>query len=116
MHAIQVGQPLVVGRMHWPEVGEFNLNDNGLELLLFFRQPSYAEVRGVKQGECQFALVVYGDVLFFLYHFAGVPWSDAPNSWHLVPPDRRVLPAMHDTGATRGLLQVILTDAETGIV
>ena len=116
MHRIHVGQPLVEGQTRWPEAGEFNLYDNGLELRLFFRRLSKAEVRGVEQGECRFALVAEGDVLFFLYRFADLPWSDAPYSWHMVPPDRRVLPAMQDTGETRGLLHIILTDAETGIV
>jgi hypothetical protein len=116
MHAIQVRKPLVPGRTRWPEVGELNLYDNGLELHLFFRNPTKAEIRGVKQGNCACALVVLGDVLFFLYRFAGVPWSDAPYSWHRVPADRRVLPALQDTGQMRGLLQIILTDADTGIV
>src|SRR5262249_3425169 len=116
MCRIQVGKPLVAGRTHWLEAGEFNVYNNGLELRLFFPHPTEAEIRGVKQAACQFALFVAGDVLFFLYRFAGLPWSDAPYSWHLVPSDRRVLPAMQDTGGTRGLLQIILTDAETGIV
>jgi hypothetical protein len=116
MHKIQVGQPLVAGKTHWPECVEFNLYDNSLELRLFFGRPSKAEIRGVQDGACSFGFLTSGDVLFFLYRFAGVSWSDVPYSWHLVPPERRVFPAMPDTGETRGLLQVILIDAETGIV
>jgi hypothetical protein len=70
----------------------------------------------VTAGECSFSLVISGEVLFFLYRFAGIPWSDALYSWHLVPEERRVLPSAQDTDQARGLMQIILTDADTGIV
>jgi hypothetical protein len=47
-----------------------------------------------------------------------VPWSDTPFSWHLAPEGRRQLPPAPDEVSpdTRALLQVVLTDATTGLV
>jgi hypothetical protein len=119
---LAVGKPLVPGRTAWPERADFNYYDAGAELRLFFPTPSPAEVAAVRAGPCDFALVPSGDVLFFLYRFgvvgAGAPWSDAPYSWHLVPEELRPLPpAPGELGPeVRALLQVILTDAATGLV
>lgn len=120
MPTISVGQPLVPGRASWPEGSDFNLYDAGLELRLFFTSPSRAEVRGVKTGTCEFALYHHepaaGGPVFLLWHFAGIPWSDSPFTVFLVPENRRVMPSAADTGETRGVLQVILTGADDGIV
>ena len=119
---LQVGKPLVPGRTAWPEKADFNYYDAGAELRLFFPTPPPAEVAAVRAGPCDFALAVAGDVLFLLYRFgragAGVPWSDAPFSWHLVPEGRRQMPPTpwELRPDTRALLQVILTDAATGLV
>jgi hypothetical protein len=119
---LQVGKPLVAGRTAWAELADFNYYDAGAELRLFFLAPTAAEVEAVRAGSCDFALAPSGDVLFLLYRFgragAGVPWSETPFSWHLVPEGRRQLPpAPGEVGPdTRALLQVILTDAATGLV
>jgi hypothetical protein len=119
---LQVGKPLVPGRTAWPEQADFNYYDGGAELCLFSFTPSVAEVEAVRVGPCDFALAPSGDVLFLLYRFgragAGVPWSDAPFSWHLVPEGRRQLPPAPGelSPDTRELLLVILTDAATGLV
>jgi len=56
-------------------------------------------------------------VIVLLYRIAGAcEWSDAPYSWHLVPEDRRALPEPTTSSADRALLQIILVEAESGIV
>jgi hypothetical protein len=75
------------------------------------------ELEDVGRGECEFALAVENDVLFFLHRFGrSMAWSDAPFSWWLVPEAERVPPpALQSTGPS-ALLQVALVDAATDIV
>lgn len=97
------------------EIGEYNYFDAGHELRLFFRSPRRAEIEAVKRERAEFALLVEGSVIFFLYRFGfsdGVPWSDAPYTLHLVPEERRQVP----TGSGRALLTVVLADAQSGVV
>ena len=118
MHALEVGKLLIPGKTSWPEVSEFNYFDGGTaELMLRLKRPSAAEIQSIRHGPVTFALAPIGDVLFFLYTFTpGLPWSAAPFSWHLVPPDRRQLPP-EQIGEQEGqLLQIVLVDIASGIV
>lgn len=122
MHEYAVGKLYIPGRTSWPEGGEYNYRGSQHELRLFFRRPSAAEVDAVRQGPAEFGLVaepwVPGcEVLVLLYRFGGdAGWSDAPYSWHLVPPDQRTRPEPEATAETRALLHVLLVDADTGLV
>jgi len=117
LHRLAVGQLYHPRRTRWPEVGEYNYRAGAHELRLFWASPSKNEIRGVRKGKPQFALLWQPPVVWFLYHFSsgGCPWSDAPYSIHLVPEAERV-PPEPQTGAQRSLLQVVLIDADTGIV
>lgn len=96
-----------------PERNEYNYLDYGHELRLFFNSPTYDEVEAVKRGRAELALVVEGQIIFFLYRFSpGIPWSDAPYTIHLVPESRRQIP----TESGKVLLTVVLSEAASGIV
>jgi hypothetical protein len=117
MHALEIGKLYHPGVRCWPEGGEYNFRSGGHELLLRFARPAAQEIEDVRRGDCEFALALVGDILFFLYRFGQVAgWSDAPYTWHLLPEDQRIPPQPPDTGESRALLQVILLDASTGIV
>ena len=117
MYAYQVGQPYNPRVRQWPEGANYNFRGGQHELLLLFPHPSAAEIRGAKTGQCEFAMLKSADsLLFFLYRFAGVPWSDAPYSWWRVPVDQRIIPVATESPELRALLQIILIDAETGII
>jgi hypothetical protein len=116
MHKVEVGELLVPGVTSWPEGGQFNWDAGGADLVLRLARPTRAEVEGVRAGPCGFALKVEGDVLFFLYTFRGLPWSDAPYTWHLLPEGLRGIPPAQDTGETRLPLHVTLVNAATGVV
>lgn len=117
MHVYEVGKPYIAGKANWPEGGEYNCRQGQHELRLFLRDPTAREVDSASRGEAEFALVVFGAVIFFLYRFgAGLPWSDAPYSIHLVPAGQRELPPEPVSAETRALLTVILVDAVTGIL
>ncbi len=52
------------------------------------------------------------NVLVRLFLFGdGLPWSDAPYPYHLVPPDQQQLPPAPAPGEARALLSVVLVDA-----
>lgn len=122
MHDYRVGQPYSPTRRGWPEIAQYNYRQGGHELVLFFRSPTSREIRAVRQGAAEFALYHHEDLVVLLYRFGppgeGVPWSDAPYTWHLVPPEQRTLPPAGDElgPEARALLSVILVDAGTGIV
>ncbi len=116
MTVLEVGRPYIVGRRKWPEGVEYNCRSGGHELRLFFDSPSASEIEAVRIGECEFALVMEGPVIFLMYKFGvAINWSDAPYSWHLVPEDQRTLPEPEGP-ETRALLQVVLIDAASGLV
>jgi len=116
MHQLQVGQLYHPNRTRWPEVAEFNFDAAGYELRLFMGSPTPAEVDAVRSAPADLALLDLAGSVWLLYRFEpGVPWGDAPYTWHLVPPDRRAQP--EETGPeSRALLQVYLVDADTGIL
>jgi hypothetical protein len=115
-HLYQVGRPYIPGRAGFPEGVEYNFRAGEHELLFFFYSPSRAEVKALRTGECEFALAVEGPVIFLLYRFGtAINWSDAPYSWHLIPPDQCTLPEAQGPD-TRALLQIIVVDAVSGLL
>lgn len=119
MHELRVGQPYHPGRQSWPEVAQYQHRGGGHELLLCLACPTGTEVEAVRRGEAEFALYAHEDLIVLLYRFGaagrGIPWSDAPYSWHLVPAGERALPP-DVAGNERALLTVVLVDAATGII
>lgn len=115
-HAYRVGDPYHPTRRSWPELAQYQYRGGGHELVLFLRQPTSREVRAARQGLASFAFYADQDLLVLLYAFGdGLPWSDAPYSWHLVPKSERVLPP-ETRGEERALLSLVLVDATTGII
>jgi hypothetical protein len=117
-----VGELYNPDRSSWPEAVQYNLCWGRHELVMFIGSPTPSEIGAVRSGRAEFALLVEGPILFFLYsfepHFAGrgIDWSEAPFSWHLVPENQRTLPDVQSTPEARGVLRIILVDAHTGIV
>lgn len=115
-HLYEVGKPYIPGRTAWPEGVEYNFRAGQHELRLFFRSPSAAEVEAVRTGDCEFALVVEGPVIFLMYRFGrSINWSDSSYTWHLVPEDQRELPETAGL-LVHAFLHVILLDAASGLV
>lgn len=122
MHKIEVGQLYRETRTSWPEVVEWNWSINLNELRLFFRDPRPQEIQAVKIGATDFGLTIKGDIIFLAFRFqgaqkgqAGIPWSDAPYSYHMVPDDRKGLPDDLSSPTAKSLLQIVLVNASTGI-
>jgi len=117
MHALEVGKPYIAGRASIEPRGEYNFRGGQHELVLAFSGLDSREVEAVREDDAEFALVVSGDAIFFLYRFGDeIGWSDAPYSWHLVPADQREQPEMPANVETRALLSIVLVDADHNIV
>lgn len=116
-HPIAVGLPYNPKRRSWPEVSQYNFRGGEHELALFFASPSRSEVQAVAAGEVELAVYVDQPAIVLLYRFgregAGIPWSDAPYSWHLVPRHERKLPP--ELGG-QDTLRIVLVDAGSGLV
>lgn len=120
MHEYRVGTPYHPDRAAWPEVAQYTYRASGHELVLFLAGPTADEIEAAARGTSEFAVYAEGDLLLLLYRFGrpgrGIPWSDAPSSWHLVPEAERALPPPAGVAEPHALLTVTLVDAATGII
>jgi hypothetical protein len=117
MAALQVGKPYIVDLPSIAPRAEYHYRVGCHELLLCFCHPTEDEIAAVRSGDSEFALLIYGLVIFFLYRFEkAISWSEAPYSWHLVPPDQRQPPPTLETTGMRALVSVVLVDADHNIV
>jgi hypothetical protein len=117
MALLEVGKPFVEGRANWPEGCEYNFYRKGHDLRIFLNDPSEEEVKSVEKGRAELALLVEGDLIILLYQFEpGLPWSEAPYSWHMVAEPLRGLPELDWSVETCALLRVVLVDANSGIL
>lgn len=116
--SLRIGAPYVSGRTSWSDgTSLFSVSPGGYELACFLARPTAREVRAYRAGSvCRFALADHPPVLFLLYQFGDLPWSDSPYSIRLLPPDRQQLPDTAGLADPHALLMVILVDAATGLV
>jgi hypothetical protein len=122
MYAYELGKPYHPDRKIWPSGNQFNCRGGECELVLFFGRPTFAEVSAVKSGRAEFALYDHDGLVVLCYRFVhpqgGIPWSDAPYQYHLVPEAERI-PPPNPSGLspeTRALLHVVLVSATGGQV
>lgn len=114
---LEVGRPYIAGRVALAPRAEYNFRGGQHELVLCLAELTETEVTAVREGEAEFALLVSGDVIFLFYRFGGaIDWSDAPYSWHLVPPGQRELPLPPTSDEGRAPLLAVLVDADRNLV
>lgn len=120
MEKLEVGKPYIPGKNTYDEGSRYVYRQGGHELLLTMATPSRAEVEAARVGESEFALFTEGPLLVLLYRFGrpgeGIPWGDAPYSWHLLPAEVRDLPSADLEAGKRALIHVTLVDAATGLI
>jgi hypothetical protein len=116
MHKYEVGKPYIEGRTRWEETADYNYRGGEHELRLFLKTPSAEEIEMIRFGLSRFALAVTGPVIWLAFKFGDLPWSDASFNIHLVPDPERQPPPPLTREQGRALLNVILVDADTGIV
>ncbi|MFZ5484495.1 MAG: hypothetical protein ACOZB0_09725 [Pseudomonadota bacterium] len=85
------------------------------DLTLFWRQPTPAEILGLRDQPVTVGLLSHGPVAFLLYKIDTVcEWSDVAFNVHRVPEAERELP--DEPTGERGRLIITLVDAEDGII
>jgi hypothetical protein len=119
-HLLEVGKPYHPDRKMWPQGNQFSYRGRELVLVLFFDQPTPAEVQAVRHGMADFGLYDADDLVVLCYRFhhdqGGVPWSDAPYHIGLVPQGERIIPPDPATltPESRAVLHIILVNATGG--
>lgn len=117
MPTLTVGSAYHPSRTSWPECAQYNYRSGAHELVLFLGSPSPTETEACKSGQAHFALYARDSLLLLLYELSpGLPWSDAPYSWHLLPAHERDLPSADLGPEARAHLTIVLVDANTGLV
>lgn len=117
MHRLAVGERYNATLATIPDgTANWRFTTTGVELLLGLSRPSSTEIRDVKTGLAQFALLSADHVLMMAHRFGTMPWSDAP--WEA---SRQRLageePGLIEVTASQHLMiQVVLVDADSGVV
>lgn len=112
MQRFAVGEPYNpdTPRRRYNDGYHFTYSDTGIFLTGFMARPTSAEIKDIKSGVAQFALVEGKACAVLCARFGTLPWVDAPwEAWRL--PEGSRLP---DKDAN--LITVILVDGDTGIV
>ncbi|MDF3050211.1 MAG: hypothetical protein K0R87_1849 [Pseudonocardia sp.] len=99
----------------WPDGSvQWRLSDQGVELLLFYTDPTDSEVQAIRTGQARFALLPGEHALVLAHCFGDQPWGDAP--WQACRQVDAVAGLPIVGAGERLAVTVILVDAATGIV
>lgn len=115
MHRTEVDQLYSPDRTEYPQGCEYNFSANGHELRLFYANPTHKEINAIRKGKANFGLFAHEQIIFLLWQFKPMLWSDAPYCYWVVPPAYQANPEPIAEGEG-ALLQVVLINAATGIV
>jgi hypothetical protein len=114
---LKVGEPYMGKKRGWIEGVQYNFDQAGHILQMFFARPTVKEVEAIRTGKIDLALYTTTDraVILLAYKAPGIPWSDAPYTWHRVPAERQVIPPALE-GEQRAMLEIHLVDTATGLL
>jgi hypothetical protein len=118
MRTFAVGELYNPSKRRWLEGVQYSFREHQHELLLFLKSPTRREIDAVRRETTEFSLTIEPPLIVLCYRFGdGIPWSDAPFTYHLVPANQRTLPdEANEVSEFRALLLVFLVDADTGII
>lgn len=119
MHVAKVGQLYSPNRHQWKETIEYSYDVKGHTLLLFVEDPAPEEIEGIRNQSIDIRFLNIEELIVIIFQFGEkgkyFPWSDSGYSWYAIPPNRRRIPKPIEAGEA-ALLNIILIDADTGIV
>ena len=113
---IEVGKLYREGKTRYDEGVLFNVTNTGLQLEVYFNNPTENEINNFKsKSPYKFGLFKKDGILFFLSKFGNLNWMDAPYSVGLCKDmDSIVLQELPPTGGYA--LTVVLVNAATGVL
>ncbi len=112
MKVYKVGELLQEGITRYQEGMKFDFLQDGPVLLIFFNNPTTAEIEAIRSGKLEIGLYERDSVIFILTKFQGQQWMDAPYSIHMSKPFE-----FQELSYGMGFgLNILLTDAATGVL
>ena len=113
--ARQVGEVYSAEHNKYDEGARYTYKNGGHDLVLFWKQPTAAEIQGFRSEPVELALYQEGPAGFLLYKVKNVcEWSDVAFNVHLIPETERELP--EEPTGERARLILTLVDADDGII
>jgi hypothetical protein len=113
--ARQVGEVYSAEHDKYDEGTRYTYKNGAHDLVLFWNQPTAAEIQGFRDEPVELALYQDGPAAFLLYKIRNVcEWSDAAFNVHLVPESERELP--DEPTGERARLILTLVDASDGVI
>jgi len=116
VYEIAVGKPYNPAVRTWPETPLLRVTPKGVELVLFFNNPTSKEVNEIRNGVPQFAWVDLGQVAFLCFRFGTLSWADCPFHVCRQPADERGMPPGEASDGGHLLTTTVLVNAADGIV
>jgi len=110
---LEVGKLFKEGKTKYPEGIRFDINDGGMDLIIYYRSPTSKEKEAIKKGSFKHGYMVHDNVILMFFKFGQQAWMDSPFSIHNAI-NLTELPEVGD-GDGYGLL-IYLVDANTGIL
>lgn len=111
----QVGETYSPEHKRYDEGARYAYQNEAHDLVLFWANPSQAEIEGLRGQPVEVGLYNHGPAAFLLYKIQNVcEWSDVAFNIQLVPEAERALPA--EPPGERARLRITLVNADNGIV
>ncbi|MEO7032866.1 MAG: hypothetical protein ABI548_03460 [Polyangiaceae bacterium] len=112
---LAVGQPYFSDRADWEEGVRVNIAPDGVELAIFFEDPTAKEIAEIQSGRVAMRLITASQTMVFLLRLGSGLWQEAFYGLHRVPVAERGCPP--DPGQGYGWMATIVTvNARTGVV
>lgn len=114
LHSFQVGAPYNPKVRRWPEILEYNYRGETHEMIAFLGSPTASEISDFQRAQVRLGLFVEPPILALAVQIGNFD-GDAAYTWHKVPAAQRTVPP-ELVGEERATLQLLLVDANTGIL
>ena len=113
MQLLEVGKLFKEGATRYQEGCRVDVDDTGINLFLYYNNPTEEEVKDTKGGNFKFGFYKENNAIFMLFKCGDQEWIDSPYSAHL----SKNLTKLELADEGKGLaLHVYLIDAGTGIL
>lgn len=80
MNKIEVGKLFKEGVTKYQEGVRFDIDDNGMNLFIYYIHPTEEEKSNIKKGKVQYGYYKKDNVIMMLFKFGFLEWMDAPYS------------------------------------
>lgn len=61
------------------------IDNSGATLMINFNAPTKSEIENIQNGDIEYKLLYYHDVIWFLFKFGSENWNEVPYTIHMAP-------------------------------